>query len=76
MNLHRLVGKSFGEGVGAFDQAALMELADAVTVEDREAKAFRDEGGLVAIRAAEPDHFEGRALTERDDASLGLGGAG
>ena len=25
-----------------------------------------------AVRAAEPDHFEGGALAERDDAGLGL----
>ena len=44
--------------------------------ENWEAEAFGNEGCLVAIGTEEPDHFKGRALAERDNTGLGLGGAG
>jgi hypothetical protein len=76
MDLHGLIGKTLGEGVGALDQGALVEVPDTVAVEDGKSEALGNECGLIGVRAAQAHHFEGGPLAELDDASLGLRGAG
>ena len=50
-----------------------MEIAESVAVEDGEAEALGDAGGLGCVRANEPDHFDGGAAAKRDDAGAGAG---
>ncbi|CAD7055441.1 hypothetical protein REJC140_02322 [Pseudorhizobium endolithicum] len=54
-----------------------MEVADAVAVDDRGSEALGDLERLGAVRACEPDHFEGCAFAQGHDAGgLTRGGCG
>ncbi len=74
MDLHGAVAEAFVQGVGRVDDDLVVEIADAVAVDDGKTEAFGDEGGLGAVRAGEPDHFEGSALAELDDLAGLTGG--
>jgi hypothetical protein len=73
VDLHGAFAKSFVEGCGRVDDELLVQVADAVAVEDRQAEALGDEGALCGIGAGEPDHLDCGALAERDDAGAGAG---
>ena len=68
MDLHGALAKAFAERIGSLDDHALVKLADAVAVDHRRSETLRDQSGLRGVRAGEADHFEGRALAQRNDA--------
>eukprot|EP00903_Cladosiphon_okamuranus_P022542 g20737.t1 len=76
MDLHGPVAEALIEGVGCIDDHLMMELADAVAVDDGKTEAFGDEGSLRTVGASVPNHFEGRTLAELDDLAGLTGGTG
>ena len=76
VDLHGPIAQAVSQRIGSLDDETFVQVADAVAVEDREPKAFGNEGGLIGIRAGEPDHFKGGAFAELHDTGGLAGGAG
>ena len=74
VDLHGAFTQAVLERVGGFDDEPLMQIADAVAVQDRKAEAFGDALRLRRVWASEPDHFESGALAKRDDTGAGARG--
>jgi hypothetical protein len=76
VDLHRAVAEPVLEGVGGLDDEPLVQVANAVAVEDGEPEALGDAQRLRRVGAGEANHFECRAAAKRDDACCGARGAG
>ena len=69
VDLHGSFAKAFAKSFCRLADEVLVEIADPVAVDHRGAKALGNLECLGAVRACQPDHFEGSAFPELEDAA-------
>ncbi len=68
VDLHGFVTKPVAERIGGLDDKAFVQVADAVAVDDRGAETLGDLQRLRGVGASQPDHLDGGALAQSQEA--------